>query len=135
MMGRMKRTDISAGAGIREKQQSDGTFINYPDETSGNITATVQGYVGMLASGCFHRSDPHMRKAEQFIISHGGLKHVHFMTKWMLAANGLYPWPVLYLPLSLMALPNITGSFLSVQRICPNSFCSYGCNTQPAICS
>lgn len=59
----------------------------------------------MLASGCFHRSEPHMKKAEQFIISHGGLRHVHFMTKWMLAANGLYPWPALYLPLSLMALP------------------------------
>ncbi|MGB9943542.1 sporulenol synthase, partial [Bacillus subtilis] len=40
-----------------------------------------------------------------FIISYGGLRHVHFMTKWMLAANGLYPWPALYLPLSLMALP------------------------------
>lgn len=97
---------ISAlAAGIHAKQQPDGTFINYPDETRGNLTATVQGYVGMLASGCFHRSEPHMKKAEQFIISHGGLRHVHFMTKWMLAANGLYPWPALYLPLSLMALP------------------------------
>lgn len=81
----------SLAAGIHAKQQPDGTFINYPDETRGNLTATVQGYVGMLASECFHRSEPHMKKAEQFIISHGGLRHVHFMTKWMLAANGLYP--------------------------------------------
>ncbi|MBU8806337.1 sporulenol synthase [Bacillus subtilis] len=104
--GENEKELISAlAAGIHAKQQPDGTFINYPDETRGNLTATVQGYVGMLASGCFHRSEPHMKKAEQFIISHGGLRHVHFMTKWMLAANGLYPWPALYLPLSLMTLP------------------------------
>ncbi|MEC1633897.1 prenyltransferase/squalene oxidase repeat-containing protein [Bacillus mojavensis] len=104
--GENEKELISAlAAGIRENQQPDGTFNNFPDETGGNITAAVQGYVGMLASGCYHRTDPHMKKAEQFITSHGGLRNIHFMTKWMLAANSLYPWPALYVPLSLLAIP------------------------------
>ncbi|WP_307891748.1 terpene cyclase/mutase family protein [Bacillus swezeyi] len=90
---------------IRSKQNEDGTFRNYPDEAKGNLTATVQGYTGMLASGLYSRNDPHMQKAAAFIRSEGGLKHVHFMTKWMLAANGLYPWPRLYIPLSFLMIP------------------------------
>lgn len=31
----------SLAASIHAKQQPDGTFINYPDETRGNLTATV----------------------------------------------------------------------------------------------
>lgn len=89
---------------IHAKQNMDGTFTNFADEASGNLTATVQGYVGMLASGIYKRSDPHMVKAEQFIVSRG-LSDVHFMTKWMLAVNGWYPWPVLYLPMSFMHIP------------------------------
>ncbi|MEK5501708.1 terpene cyclase/mutase family protein [Bacillus sp. FSL M8-0168] len=92
---------------IRSKQDGDGTFRNYPDETAGNLTATVQGYTGMLASGLYNRYEPHMQKAEAFIKSKGGLKRVHFMTKWMLAANGLYPWPRLYLPLSFLLIPPV----------------------------
>lgn len=62
--GENEKELISAlAAGIRENQQQDGTFNNFPDETGGNITATVQGYVGMLASGCYHRTDPHMKKS------------------------------------------------------------------------
>ncbi len=37
--------------GIRAKQRPDGTFANYPDDRKGNVTATVQGYAGLLASG------------------------------------------------------------------------------------
>lgn len=91
--------------GIRAKQRPDGTFANYPDERKGNVTATVQGYVGLLASGLYNRSEAHMIQAERFIISNGGLRNVHFMTKWMLAANGLYPWPALHLPLSFLVIP------------------------------
>ncbi|WP_371268738.1 terpene cyclase/mutase family protein [Bacillus paralicheniformis] len=90
---------------IRSKQSGDGAFRNHPDETAGNLTATVQGYTGMLASGLYDRRDAHMQKAEAFIKATGGLKNVHFMTKWMLAANGLYPWPRAYIPLSFLLIP------------------------------
>ncbi|EME76332.1 squalene--hopene cyclase [Bacillus sonorensis] len=92
---------------IRSEQNEDGTFRNYPDEAEGHLTATVQGYTGMLASGIYSRDEPHMQKAEAFIRSKGGLRSVHFMTKWMLAANGLYPWPRLYLPLSFLLIPPV----------------------------
>ena len=84
---------------IRAKQNEDGSFSLYHDQT-GHLTATVQGYCGMLASGRFQKDEPHMEKAAQYIRSKGGLKNVHFMTKWMLAVNGMHPWPYFYAPLS-----------------------------------
>ncbi|MCY9393418.1 squalene--hopene cyclase, partial [Bacillus haynesii] len=52
---------------IRSRQSEDGAFRNHPDEKAGNLTATVQGYTGMLASGRYDRGDAHMQKAETFI--------------------------------------------------------------------
>ncbi|BBP90076.1 hypothetical protein BsIDN1_36940 [Bacillus safensis] len=76
----------------------------YHDQT-GHVTATVQGYCGMLVSGRFQQDEPHMEKAAQYIRSNGGLKNVHFMTKWMLAVNGMHPWPYFYAPLSFLLIP------------------------------
>lgn len=89
---------------IHAKQNEDGSFSLYHDQ-SGHLTATVQGYCGMLASGRFQKDEPHMEKAAQYIRSKGGLKSVHFMTKWMLAVNGMHPWPYFYAPLSLLLIP------------------------------
>ncbi|NQD49201.1 squalene--hopene cyclase [Bacillus altitudinis] len=89
---------------IHVKQNEDGSFSLYHDQ-SGHLTATVQGYCGMLASGRFQKDEPHMEKAAQYIRSKGGLKNVHFMTKWMLAVNGMHPWPYFYAPLSLLLIP------------------------------
>ncbi|MCY7694705.1 squalene--hopene cyclase [Bacillus altitudinis] len=89
---------------IHAKQNEDGSFSLYHDQ-SGHLTATVQGYCGMLASGRFQKDEPHMEKAAQYIRSKGGLKNVHFMTKWMLAINGMHPWPYFYAPLSLLLIP------------------------------
>ncbi|MBR3207649.1 MAG: squalene--hopene cyclase [Bacillus sp. (in: Bacteria)] len=89
---------------IHAKQNEDGSFSLYHDQ-SGHLTATVQGYCGMLASGRFQKDEPHMEKAAQYIRSKGGLKNVHFMTKWMLAVNGMHPWPYFYAPLSLLLIP------------------------------
>ncbi|MFS0656201.1 prenyltransferase/squalene oxidase repeat-containing protein [Bacillus sp. 179-C3.3 HS] len=89
---------------IRTKQNEDGSFSLYADQT-GHVTATVQGYCAMLTSGRYQKSDPHMEKAAQYIRSKGGLKDVHFMTKWMLAVNGMHPWPYFYVPLSILLIP------------------------------
>ncbi|MEH7691862.1 terpene cyclase/mutase family protein [Bacillus altitudinis] len=89
---------------IHAKQNEDGSFSLYHDQ-SGHLTATVQGYCGMLASGRFQKDEPHMEKAAQYIRSKGGLKNVHFMTKWMLAVNGMHPWPYFYAPLSFLLIP------------------------------
>ncbi|MGI1833632.1 terpene cyclase/mutase family protein [Bacillus altitudinis] len=89
---------------IHAKQNEDGSFSLYHDQ-SGHLTATVQGYCGMLASGRFQKDEPHMEKAAQYIRSKGCLKNVHFMTKWMLAVNGMHPWPYFYAPLSFLLIP------------------------------
>ncbi|MBD1378976.1 terpene cyclase/mutase family protein [Metabacillus arenae] len=87
-------------------QEKNGLWKLYQDETQGNVTATVQAYAALAYSGYISLEDDKMKKAEQFIKKNGGMKHVHFMTKWMLAVNGLYQWPVLfYFPFPFLLVP------------------------------
>ncbi|MRX74182.1 squalene--hopene cyclase [Bacillus lacus] len=87
-------------------QQPNGAWKLYEDEPEGNLTATVQAYNALLFAGSLRKTDEKMKKAEQFIIKKGGLKNIHFMTKWMLAANGQIPWPAgFYIPMHLLLLP------------------------------
>ncbi|MGN1400809.1 MAG: squalene--hopene cyclase [Bacillus sp. (in: firmicutes)] len=88
-------------------QQEDGSWKLYDDEETGNLNATVQGYTAMLVSQKYKRSDERMEKAERFIEKNGGLGRVHFMTKVMLAVNGLYPYPpIFYFPMTYFLLPS-----------------------------
>jgi sporulenol synthase len=91
---------------IRGLQHSNGAWKKYKDEEEGNLTATVHAYNALLFSGFFQKTDENMKKAESFIKEHGGLANIHFMTKWMLAANGQYPWPTFfYMPMTFMLVP------------------------------
>jgi sporulenol synthase len=87
-------------------QASSGYWKLYDDE-EGNLSATIQAYNALLFSGLSKRHDEHMKKAERFIIENGGVENAHFMTKWMLAANGQYPWPrYLYFPMTFLLIPS-----------------------------
>ncbi len=87
-------------------QTKDGTWKAYPDEKEGNLSATIQAYCALLFSGNLPKDHPSLIKAENFIIKRGGLNNAHFLTKWMLAVNGLYPWPTLfYVPMTFLLLP------------------------------
>ena len=91
---------------LRSLQTNNGSWKVYPNEKSGNLTATVQAYSALLVSGYYKKNDLIMKKAELFIRENGGLHKTHFMTKWMLAANGLFPWPNLfYIPMSFLLIP------------------------------
>ncbi|TXC93140.1 squalene--hopene cyclase [Metabacillus litoralis] len=91
---------------IFELQTSDGTWKAYPDEKSGNLSATVQAYCALLYSGFYSQEHPLLRKAEDFIKKNGGPNQTHFMTKWMLAVNGLYQWPsIFYIPMTFLLIP------------------------------
>ena len=47
-----------------------------------------------------------MKKAEQFIVENGGLRNASMMTKFMLAVNGLYPWPNhIVFPMTILLVP------------------------------
>lgn len=87
-------------------QSDDGVWRLYEDEKNGNLTATVQAYTALIISGHFTAASSQLQRAEAFILANGGLSDVHFMTKWMLAVNGLYPWPKHFrFPLSYLLLP------------------------------
>jgi sporulenol synthase len=91
-------------------QQANGAWRLYEDE-EGNLSATVEAYAALLYSGYVLAEDENMKKAEKFILAHGGLKNVHPSTKFMLAMHNLYPWPSNFpLPLLLLNIP----SFLSI---------------------
>jgi len=90
-------------------QQSNGAWRLFEDE-GGNLSATVEAYAALLYSGYVNANDENMKKAEEFILGHGGLENSHPSTKFMLALHDLYPWPNDFpLPLFLLNIP----SFLS----------------------
>ena len=87
-------------------QNENGSWSNYPDEPNGNLSATVQSTAALLVSGKFTRLDEEIKRAELFINQHGGLSKVHFMTKMMLAVNGMYEYPrFFYFPMSYFLIP------------------------------
>ncbi len=90
---------------IASTQLDNGGWRIYPDEEEGNLSATVQAYTALLLSEAYTRSDPAMQKAEAFIDRHGGVTKSHFMTKMMLAVNGLYEYPgYFYFPMTYFLL-------------------------------
>jgi sporulenol synthase len=97
-------------------QTDKGTWKLYEDEKEGNLTATVQAYTALLFTGLYKKSHSTLKKAESYIISQGGLANVHFMTKWFLAVNGLYPWPKYFrFPLAYLLQP--AGSPVSMYQL------------------
>jgi sporulenol synthase len=91
---------------IIDLQTSKGTWKAYPDEKEGNLSITVQAYAALLYSGHYTQEHPSLKKAEMFIRKNGGLSNTHFMTKWMLAVNGLYKWPTFfYIPMTFLLIP------------------------------
>lgn len=90
-------------------QDVKGFWKLYEDST-GHLSSTIEAYTALLFSGYINREDPQMKKAESFILNQGGLTNAHPSTKFMLALNGLYPWPSLFpFPLFIVSLPNWSG--------------------------
>ncbi|XEC96281.1 squalene--hopene cyclase [Paenibacillus tarimensis] len=90
------------------RQEPNGAWKVYPDETAGNLSATVEAYAALLYSGHSRPSDANMKKAKQFIVSHGGLRGIDsLLTKVILACIGQYRWPPFFpLPVELMLVPS-----------------------------
>ena len=78
-------------AAIRHQQRSDGAWGVYHEAESGDMNATVECYAALRASG-FAASDPDMVKAQQWILSHGGVESCRVFTKIWLAMVGEWPW-------------------------------------------
>ncbi|WLR42174.1 prenyltransferase/squalene oxidase repeat-containing protein [Bacillus carboniphilus] len=89
---------------IYSKQNDNGAWKLYEDESPGNITTTASAYNALLYSGYFKKSDLNMKKAEQQILSMGGIEKVHFLAKGLFSVNGQYNWK-LPVPIYTILLP------------------------------
>lgn len=117
---------------IMKLQHENGSWKLYEDEKEGNLSATVQAYVALLASKTYEKDHPNMKKAEKYIVSNGGLKKVHFMTKMILAIHGFIQYPKFFhfpmsyfllpdtIPLSLFELSNYARVHLVPMILCIN---------------
>jgi sporulenol synthase len=91
---------------LKQMQHSNGSWRLFDDD-EGNLSATVEAYSALLISGHATAADENMKKAEDFILKRGGVGKVHPSTKFMLALNGLYPWPGIFpLPIFLLNIPS-----------------------------
>ena len=91
---------------ILSKQEKNGTWKLFYDESEGNLTATVEAYYALLYSGYYPKNDNRLLAAKRFILANGGLEYVSMFTKVMLAITGQYTWPSYSpLPIELILLP------------------------------
>ncbi|MFT8321907.1 MAG: squalene--hopene cyclase [Bacillus sp. (in: firmicutes)] len=91
---------------LKASQDNNGYWKAYFDEPNGNLSATIIAYTALLYSGYVDKSDEKMEKAKAFILANGGLAKAHFMIRWMLSVNGIYPWSnMIYIPMTFLLLP------------------------------
>ncbi|WP_445505902.1 squalene--hopene cyclase [Niallia sp. 03190] len=90
---------------LKASQHDKGFWQAYNDEHNGNLSATVIAYTALLYSGYVDKNDEKMQNAKTFILANGGAK-THFMIRWMLSVNGMYPWSnMIYIPMTFLLLP------------------------------
>ncbi|MET3698618.1 sporulene cyclase [Bacillus oleivorans] len=91
---------------IESRQEQNGAWKLYEDETEGNLSLTIDAYYALLYSGYRQKTDPHMKRASHFIRQKGGLKKAKVYTKVLLAMTGQYPWPSFFpFPAEFILLP------------------------------
>ncbi|WP_433742413.1 squalene--hopene cyclase [Falsibacillus pallidus] len=97
---------LSLSERIKSRQHPNGAWKLFHDEPEGNLSLTIDAYYALLASGNSKVHDPHMIKAQKFIIQKGGIKEAKLYTKLFLAMTGNYKWPAYFpLPPEFLLLP------------------------------
>ena len=92
---------------IVSKQEDNGAWKLYHDETNGNVSSTIEAYYALLYSGLYHKNNEKLRKARTFILANGGMEVAHMFTKIMLASTGQYDWPEFFpIPIEAILLPS-----------------------------
>ena len=94
---------------LREQQRPDGAWAQYPDGKIGggacDLSATVKGYFCLKLMGDDPNA-PHMQRARDVILKHGGAERINTFSKYYLAALGqvsynavpIIPTQIVYLP-------------------------------------
>lgn len=76
---------------ILREQRPDGSWEVYHQAPMGDINTTVECYAALRCSG-FSTDDEPVRKAREWILTHGGLKKIRNFTRIWLALIGEWPW-------------------------------------------
>ncbi len=76
---------------ILSEQRPDGSWEVYYQAPTGDINTTVECYTALKIAGYPADSEP-MTKAREWILAHGGLRHIRVFTKYWLALLGQWPW-------------------------------------------
>ncbi len=90
---------------ILREQRPDGSWEVYHQAPMGDINTTVECYAALRCCGFRADAEP-IRKAREWILSHGGLRKTRNFTRIWLALIGEWPWsstPVI--PPEMIALP------------------------------
>lgn len=91
---------------ILKKQEKNGSWKLFHDETDGNLSATVEAYVALLHSGYRKMDDACIQAAKRFIRAKGGVRKTNTFTKIMLAILGQYDWSDLFqIPVEAILFP------------------------------
>ncbi|MBQ7528984.1 squalene--hopene cyclase [bacterium] len=112
---------------ILSEQREDGSWSVYFEAPYGDINATVESYTALKIAG--HKIDePHMAKAREWILNHGGLDKIRVFTRFWLALLGEWPWE---------ACPNLPPEIILLPKWFPinlYTFASWGRATIAALC-
>ena len=89
---------------LRRIQGSHGGWPLYHDGPF-NISASVKAYFALKVIGDSPDA-PHMRKAREAILAHGGAGTTNVFTRMLLALHGIIPWQAVpTIPVEIMYLP------------------------------
>lgn len=91
---------------IMQKRTSDSVWRVFPDEKTGNLSATLESTIALQYTGVLKPGDPTLKITKEFIKSNGGIDQAGNLAKVILALLGHLDWPVLTrIPISFLLLP------------------------------
>ncbi len=95
----------AAARWIRSQQRDDGTWANFYGGPA-DLSTTVEAYVALRLAGD-PVDAPHMRRARDWVVGHGGVEATRVFTRLWLALSGRWSWDDLpVIPPELIYLPS-----------------------------
>jgi squalene-hopene/tetraprenyl-beta-curcumene cyclase len=90
---------------ILNAQRDDGSWETYYNAPAGDINTTVEAYAALRSTGMSPEAAP-LKKAREWILTHGGLTRIRMFTRYWLALIGEWPWSETpTIPPEIIALP------------------------------
>jgi sporulenol synthase len=92
---------------ITNMQDASGSWKLFHDEEQGNLSATIDAYYALIASGFVKKTNEPMQTAKQFILDHGGMQNSRMLTQVILSITGQMTWPAYFqFPIEFIVLPD-----------------------------